>query len=182
VRQRVGKRRWDEQWKVGNEWRCGEIAYAAEFVDAFEWWLKEKAEWWLEHKKQGSLVELDEWTQALWKDDRIQAAWPVAAAQYAFLEYEKAREKAEKEGDPAPARPKPVTDCPSFGRRFKEAVEEETVPEGFPFGLDYDELKKKTKKEVPAKLKKVRGKLNVPRERFHSVGQGQYKWAGLQFK
>jgi hypothetical protein len=45
-----------------------------------------------------------------------------------------------------------------------------------------DELEKKLKKEPPAKLKKVRGKLNVPRERFHSVGQGQYKWAGLQFK
>jgi hypothetical protein len=24
-----------------------EIAYAAEFIDAFEWWLKEKAEWYL---------------------------------------------------------------------------------------------------------------------------------------
>jgi len=45
IEQPVCKRRWDEQWKVGNEWRCGEIAYAAEFIDAFEWWLKEKAEW-----------------------------------------------------------------------------------------------------------------------------------------
>src|SRR5208337_2401977 len=44
IEQPVYKRRWDEQWKVGNEWRCGEIAYAAEFIGAFEWWLKEKAE------------------------------------------------------------------------------------------------------------------------------------------
>ena len=58
IEQSVYKRRWDEQWKVGNEWRCGEIAYAAEFIDAFEWWLKEKAEWWLEHKKHGGPVEL----------------------------------------------------------------------------------------------------------------------------
>jgi hypothetical protein len=181
IEQPVYKRRWDEQWKVGNEWRCGEIAYAAEFIDAFEWWLKEKAEWWLEHKKHGGPVELGEWTQALWKDGRIQAAWPVAAEQDAFLEYEKAREKADEDGDPAPAAPKPAADSFSFASRFKQVVEEETVPEGFPFGVDYDELEKKLKKEVPAKLKKVRGKLNVPRERFHSVGGSAYKWAGLQF-
>lgn len=59
--QAIYKRRWDEQWKVGNEWRGDEIAYAAEFIDAFEWWLKEKAEWWLEHKKHGGPVELGEW-------------------------------------------------------------------------------------------------------------------------
>ena len=182
IEQPVYKRRWDEQWKVGNEWRCGEIAYAAEFIDAFEWWLKEKAEWWLEHKKRGGPVELEEWTLALWKDARIQAAWPVAAEQYAFLGYEKAREKAEADGDSAPVRPKSATDASTFARKFKEVVEEDTVPDGFPFGLDYDELEKKLKKETPAKLKKVRGKLNVPRERFHSVGRGQYKWAGLQFQ
>jgi len=118
----------------------------------------------------------------LWKDDRIQAAWPVAAEQYAFLEHAKAREKAAEEGDPAPAAPKLAADSFSFARKFKQVVEEETVPEGFPFGMDYDQLEKKLKKQAPAKLKKVRGKLNVPRERFHSVGPGQYKWAGLQFK
>ena len=180
--QAIYKRRWDEQWKVGNEWRCGEIAYAAEFIDAFEWWLKEKAEWWLEHKKHGGSVELSEWTQALWKDDRIQAAWPVAAEQYAFLESEKAREKAEEKGAPVPERPKLATDSSTFELKFKEVVEEETVPEGFPFGVAYDLLEKKLKKEAPGKLKKVRGKLNVPRERFHSVGRGTYKWAGQQFQ
>jgi hypothetical protein len=143
--------------------------------------LKEKAEWWLEHKRHGGPVELGEWTQALWEDDRIQAAWPVAAEQYAFLADEKAREKAEVDGDPAPARQSLASDSSGFARQFKEVVEEETVPEGFPFGLDYDELEKKLKKEAPAKLKRVRGKLNIPRERFHSVGRGQYKWAGLQF-
>lgn len=79
IEQPIYKRRLDEQWKVGNEWRCGEIAYAAEFVDAFEWWLKEKAEWWLETKKQGGPADISEWTQALWKDERVQAAWCVAA-------------------------------------------------------------------------------------------------------
>jgi type I restriction-modification system DNA methylase subunit len=182
IEQPVYKRRWDEQWKTGNEWRCGEIAYAAEFIDAFEGWLKEKAEWWLEHKRHGGPVEVGEWTQALWKDDRIQAAWPVAAEQYDYLEFERAREKAEEDGDPIPLRPKLATEYSSFLRKFKEVMAEETVPEGFPFGVDYDVLEKKLKKELPAKLKKVRGKLNVPRERFHSVGPGQYQCAGLQFK
>jgi Eco57I restriction-modification methylase len=181
IEQPVYKRRWDEQWKVGNEWRCGEIAYAAEFVDAFEWWVKEKAEWWLETKKTGASAEFAEWTKALWKDGRIQAAWPVAAEHYVFLYHEKAREKAEEEGELIPVRPKPAIDSSGFTRKFKELVDEETVPGGFSFGTDYDELKKKTKKDVPAKLIKVRGKLNVPRERFHSVGPGLYSWAGLQF-
>jgi len=175
VEQPVYKRRWDEQWKVGNRWRCGEIAYAAEFTDAFEWWLKEKAEWWLEHKKNGGPVELSEWTQALWKDERVQAAWPVAAEQYVFVGHE-------EEGDPVPAPPQPPSDFSGFASKFKEVIEEETVPDGFPFGMDYDELENKLKKSVPKKLKNVRGKLNVPRERFHSVAKGQYKWAGLQFR
>jgi len=182
LEQPVYKRRWDEQWKVGNEWRSGEIAYAAEFIDAFEWWLKEKAEWWLEHKKHGGPVDLDHWTASLWADERVQAAWSVAAENYSLLGFDKTCAKAEEQGDPVPERPKPKADAAAFARQFKAIVEEETVPEGFEFGTDYDDLAKKLKKAIPAKLKKVRGKLNVPRERFHSVGKSQYKWAGLQFK
>jgi len=182
IEQPVYKRRWDEQWKVGSEWRCGEIAYAAEFVDAFEYWVNEKAEWWLEHKKQGGPTALGEWSQALWNDGRIQAAWPVAAEQYAFIEYEKAREKAEDKGDPVPTRSKLVTDFSSFERRFKKIVDEETVPAGYPFGEDYSEMKRRLKKEVPERLKNVRGKLNVPRERFHLTAAGQYTWAAIQLR
>ena len=105
IEQPVYKRRWDEQWKVGNEWRSGPVAYAAEFVDAFEWWLSEKAEWWLEHKKNGGPVELDDWAAAIWKDSRVQSAWPVAAENYALLEYEKAKAKAEANGEPIPTPP-----------------------------------------------------------------------------
>lgn len=181
IEQPVYKRRWDEQWKVGSTWRSGEIAYAAEFLDAFEWWLKEKAEWWLEHKKNDRPSDLSEWAQALWKDSRIQASWPVAAEQYAFLSHEKAREKAEKGGDPTPAPPKPASDFKGFSRRFKQLIDEETVPVGFPFGTDYERLAKSLQKPIPAQLKEVRGKLNVPRERFHSTSAGLYSWAGLQF-
>ncbi len=183
IEQPVYKRRWDEQWKVGNQWRCGPIAYAAEFVDAFEWWLREKAEWWLEHKKAGGPVELDAWADALWRDSRVAAAWPVAAEQYAFVEAEKAREKAEENGEPAPASPvKPASDRAGFVRAFKRIIEDETVPAGFPFAVPYDELEKKVKKKVPAKLRSIRGKLNVPRERFHRHDNNTYTWAGLQFK
>ena len=178
--QAIYKRRWDEQWKFGNQWRSGDVAYAAEFLDAFEWWLKEKAEWWLEHTKQGGPAELGEWAQALWKDERIHAAWLVAVEQYVLLDREK--EEAEEKSRPIPVLPETAADFSSFARRFKKLIEEETVPGGFPFGVNYDALAKCLGKEIPAKLKKVRGKLNIPRERFHSVEHGRYKWAGLQFK
>ena len=126
-------------------------------------------------------TNLTEWMKALWKDDGIQAAWPVAAKEYAFVDYEKAREKAEKVGDPTPIPPKAATDFTGFSRKFKQLIDNETVPADFPFGTDFSQLAKSLHKTIPAQLKKVRGKLNVPRERFHSVGSGLYKWAGLQF-
>jgi type I restriction-modification system DNA methylase subunit len=196
IEQPVYKRRWDEQWKVGNEWRSGPVAYAAEFVDAFEWWLSEKAEWWLEHKKNGGPVELDDWAAALWKDPRVQAAWPVAAENYALLEYEKAKAKAEENGEPDPAPPAgrgaaefvgassagPIGPGPNAVRpytaAFKRIIDDETVPEGIPFAVPYDELESR-KIKISPKVKSIRGKLNVPRERFHLRGRTTYFWAGL---
>ena len=79
IEQPVYKRRWDEQWKVGNSWMAGPVAYAQELVDAFRWWLAEKAEWHLEHKAEGGPIILDMWCAALASDPRVQAAWPVVA-------------------------------------------------------------------------------------------------------
>lgn len=76
----------------------------------------------------------------------------------------------------------PAADANSFAREFTQIISEESVPEGYPFGAAYDELKKRLRKKAPAQLRKVRGKLNVPRERFHLDSQGRYKWAGLQFQ
>ncbi|HME01299.1 MAG TPA: hypothetical protein VKM93_28800 [Terriglobia bacterium] len=198
IEQPVYKRRWDEQWKVGNQWRSGPVAYAAEFVDAFEWWLSEKAECWLEHKKNGGPVELDDWAAALWEDPRVQAAWPVAAENYALLEYEKAKAKAEEDGEPIPAPPAgraprlvaatrfvgasgagpgPNAVRP-YTATFKRIIDDETVPEGIPFAVPYDELENRNIKISP-KVKSIRGKLNVPRERFHLRGRTTYLWAGL---
>jgi hypothetical protein len=52
------------------------------------------------------------------------------------------------------------------------------VPEGIPWAVPYDGLHEKQK---TAKVKSIRGKLNVPRERFHLLGRTTYLWAGLQF-
>ena len=50
-------------------------------------------------------------------------------------------------------------------------------PQGGPPAEPCDELDKKGKK-IPAKVKSIRGKLNVPRERFHLTSEGRYRWAG----
>ena len=224
IEQPVYKRRWDEQWKVKNQWRCGPVAYAAEFIDAFESWLREKAEWWLEHKKAGGPADLDDWALALWKDPRVQAAWEVAAENYALLAREGASEEAGG-GAPtrrdntaavttAPLKGTPLVNdppealvlpgmeaarkprqrasripasgsAPDFGefrKEFKRIIVEETVPENIPWAVPYAELDEKRGVKVPAKVKSIRGKLNVPRERFHLRGKSLYLWAGLQFK
>ena len=54
----------------------------------------------------------------------------------------------------------------------------ETVPEGIPPTVPWDHLEKKRK--LPAKVKSIRGKLNVPRERFHLTSDGRYLWAGKE--
>jgi hypothetical protein len=155
IEQPVYKRRWDEQWKVGNRWQCGPVAYDAEFVDAFDWWLSEKAEWWLEKKKNGGPVALDAWTTALGQDARVQAAWAVA------------REALQRLGKRA-----------DFDRYYSALVKEQSVPNDIPAAVPWDELEKKRK--IPAAVKRIRGKLNVPRERFRVTASGGYVWAGVK--
>jgi hypothetical protein len=170
IEQSVYKRRWDEQWKVGNRWMCGPVAYAAEFVDAFTWWLAEKAEWYLEHKAKGGPIELEKWTAALWSDERIRAAWPVVVGCLKQLEAHKAGSVQTKS--------KIDDSSIAFARFFRDLLKDETVPEGTPPAIPWDQLEKKRK--IPAKVKSIRGKLNVPRERFHLTSDGRYVWAGKQ--
>jgi len=59
---------------------------------------------------------------------------------------------------------------------FRELLKDETVPEGIPYAVPWDQLEKKRK--IPASVKRIRGKLNVPRERFHLASDGRYLWAG----
>ncbi len=174
IEQPVYKRRWDEQWKVGNRWTCGPVAYAAELVDAFRWWLAEKAEWYLEKKAGGGPLDLATWTGKLWSDARVQAAWPVIAEAINQVEQHKA---ALREADRRDARPTP-NNADGFARFFRELVKDETVPDGIPWAVPWEQLEKKMK--VPAKVKAIRGKLNVPRERFRLTATGDFIWAGMK--
>jgi hypothetical protein len=177
IEQPVYKRRWDEQWKVSNRWMAGPVAYAQEFVDAFRWWLAEKAEWHLEHKATGGPLQLGPWTVALWKDQRIQAAWPVVADCVHRVDRWKCDTAEKKEGRRPP---KLDASYEAFAKFLKETVADESVPAGIPPAVPWDDLAAK-KKWTNAQLKKaqaVRGKLNVPRERFRQTESGEFVWAG----
>ena len=43
-------------------------------------------------------------------------------------------------------------------------------------------LRRSKRSRSAAKIESIRGKLNVPRERFHLRGKTHYLWAGLQFR
>jgi hypothetical protein len=168
----VYKRRWDEQWKVSNRWLAGPVAYAQELVDAFRWWLAEKAEWHLEHKANGGPLALDTWTAALWSDARVPAAWPVIAESLNQVELW----KIESGGKKPSKLPQPDGTPAAFAKFFRDTINDETVPDGIPPAVPWEELEKKM--EVPKHAKNVRGKLNVPRERFRARKDGAYIWAG----
>jgi len=159
IEQPVYKRRWDEQWKVGGSWTCGDSAYVAEFRDALRWWLAEKAEWYVEKKTRGGPISLESWTHAIESDLRVRAAFEV----YGEMDINGVRDE----------RP--------FAKVFKEIVDGETVPEGIPPAVPWEELEKKGV-TVPTKVRAIRGKLNVPRERFRLRGKDEYLWAGLEWK
>jgi len=153
IEQPVYKRRWDEQWKVGNSWQCGSVAYDTEFVDAFKWWFSEKAEWWLEKKAGGGPVSLEQWSAAIWEDARVQAAWGVVR---------EALERLERRAD--------------YSRYFATLVKGQSVPDNIPVAVPWEKIKTK----VPAAVKRIRGKFNVPRERFRVTTDGHYVWAGMK--
>jgi hypothetical protein len=173
IEQPVYKRRWDEQWKVGNRWVCGQPAYDAEYLDAFDWWLSEKAEWWLEHTHKGKPVELDAWATALWSDPRVQAAWTVAAETTQRLTLWRRDQTDKPKGKP----PTLDTSQPAFAKAFKTLVKDQSVPENIPYAVPWENLEKKM--NIPAAVKSLRGKLNVPRERFRVTAEGLYVVAGL---
>ena len=156
---------------MGNSWMAGPVAYAQELVDAFRWWLAEKAEWHLEHKAEGGPIILDMWCAALASDPRVQAAWPVVAEAINQVELWKANPKTRN-----PASLQPDASSAAFTKFFRDTVNDETAPDGIPSAVPWEEL---AKKNDGAQLEKptVRGKLNVPRERFRSRG-GSYLWAG----
>lgn len=167
----VYKRRWDEQWKVGTRWECGQPAYDQEFLDAFDWWLSEKAEAWLEYEQDGGPAGVEQWADALWQDACVQAAWQVTAEARHRLE----NWKRERDGkDPLTTGPK--TGRKAFDKHFKTLVRDQSVPEGIPWAVPWDDLEEQGV-HVPTRTRRIRGKLNVPRERFRETEEGLYKQA-----
>lgn len=151
IEQPIYKRRWYR--KESDE---------QEFRRAFDWWMLEKAEWWLEHKTRKP-VTLEEWADALWQDQRIRAAVQVVAP---F-------------SPDTPPRTRLTEDAPvEFVKLFKSIVIESTVPDWIPAAMEWEHVEKKFKNKVPARVKRIRGKLNVPRERFRTSEDGKYYWAG----
>ncbi|MCK4375770.1 MAG: hypothetical protein KAX19_10590 [Candidatus Brocadiae bacterium] len=140
--------------------------------DAFHWWLSEKAEWWLEHRAGGGPVLLADWTNALWDDTRVQAAWQVAAEAMHRLEL---WERSQHER-PSGREPKLDASQGAFAKYFKKLVRDQSVPDNIPWAVPWGEFEKKM--SVPTLAKRIRGKLNVPRERFRLTSEKTYVWAG----
>jgi hypothetical protein len=157
---------------------AGPVAYVQEFVDAFRWWLAEKAEWHLENKDGVGALGPAAWTTALWKDKRILAAWPVVADaihQIGQFKFDASENQSKK---------LLALDASyeSVAKFLKETVADESDPAGVSSAIPWDELAAK-KKWKPSELKKaqaVRGKLNVPRERFRATEDGELVWAGTE--
>jgi hypothetical protein len=66
----------------------------------------------------------------------------------------------------------------TFKRYFSKLLKSQSVPDNIPWAVPWDELAKKM--PIPACLKRIRGKLNVPRERFRITSDKTYVWAGLR--
>jgi len=61
---------------------------------------------------------------------------------------------------------------------FKAEVKESAVPAWIPPAMPWEQVEKKFKTKIPGIATKVRGKLNVPYERFRVNDKGEYIWAG----
>ncbi len=61
----------------------------------------------------------------------------------------------------------------AFAKSFKALVREQSVSENLPFARPWEEVERTH--SVPAQAKKIRGRLNVPRERFWTTPAGEYR-------
>jgi len=140
------KRRWEEPFDD------------KDFLQAYEWWLREKAEYLLETGHNGGPVSLEVWAAELWKDARVQAAYTVAVeigVALGDVDYQRDRNNA------------------SFSKHLKRIIDVETVPDK---RSDFNQKHRKLRGINPDKHLPN----GVPRERFRSVTArpGFYVWAG----
>lgn len=64
----------------------------------------------------------------------------------------------------------------AFAKYFRGVIADDSVPQGIPSAVPWEELEKKM--TVPKQAVAVRGKLNAPRERPRQRKDGSYVWAG----
>jgi len=130
-----------------------------EFRAALEWWMREMAEWELE--QAGRPLHIKEWSRRLMQHQRVRAALEVYAGTPAY---------------------DPVT-------TIEDIVQPEAVPDRPEHYMKPSGLRKLARGEQAFKrgdfssagVWKVRGKLNIPRERYiayTSFEPGWYGWAG----
>ena len=154
IEQPMYKRRWYRKENDEKEW-----------LRAVEWFILEKAEFYLEHKRGAKHITLQTWADALWQDARVRAAFESVNSEPYGVTIGQA-----------------VLDIPratdNFIKFFKTLVNENAVPEWIPPAMNWEQVEKKYKTKIPARVKKIRGKLNVPRERFRVNDKGEYVWAG----
>lgn len=127
----------------------------ADFLDAYEWWLREKAEWLLEHELAGGAVNLEVWASRL-RDDRS-----VLAAYEAAIAIDRREEKPR------------YNSRHSFSEHLRRTIDEETVPDDrSAFRARHVKLRRIDEKRHLAN--------GVPRERFRSqtARPSWYVWAG----
>lgn len=143
IEQPAYKRRWEEPFGDGD------------FVDAYEWWLREKAEYLLEYEYAGGPVNLEMWASRLREDPGTLAAYEAALA------IDRRQPKPRYSGRR------------SFAEHLRRIIEEETVPD--------DRRAFKGKHTKLRGIDEGRHLPNgVPRERFRAqtARSGWYAWAG----
>jgi len=133
--------------------------YSKEFQDSLEWWVREMAEWELE--QAGQPLHIREWCRRLMQSERIRAALEV------------------------------YTGTPNYDSVMviEKIIRREAVPNRPEHYFKQDGLRKLARGEQEFtsgdfsdnNVWKVRGKLNIPRERYIAytdLEPGWYGWAG----
>lgn len=125
---------------------------AQELRQAVEWCVLEHAEWWLEHRAGRTPVAVADLAAAL-------LTQPGVAALAGLPGYETWATPA------------------GLAKELAGLMREASVPAGLPAAVPWEQLAAQGH-DIPKRAQRIRGKLNVPRERFHEHGKGEYTWAG----